>query len=248
MNLKFGITAGIMIPFLATVLGSGAVFLFPKKHLFSLQKVFCGFAAGVMCAASVWSLLIPAMEKAASPLPATVGLMGGILFFALLEAWLERMAKAEQGLRPKGLMAAAVTVHNIPEGMAVGVVLAETLRQGGRGLDAALILALGVAIQNLPEGAILSLPASSVGKSKKKAFLLGAASGIVEPVSAGVALFLTRSVSLGLPYALSFAAGAMLYVVTEELVPQFGGRGRTGAISFGLGFSLMMALDVLLGS
>lgn len=247
--IYFYVFLGILIPFFATGAGSAAVFFLRKSRFLAWQNIFCGFAGGVMTAASVWSLLLPAIEKSNSAFPATFGLMGGVFLFAFLEKGLEQYQKAQQkkGKSGTGLLTAAVTLHNIPEGMAVGVIFSEVLSQSGVGMGAAMVFAIGIAIQNLPEGAILSLPAAACGISKKKAFFTGALSGVVEPLGAIAALILTGTVRGILPYTLAFAAGAMLYVVVEELVPTFSGKGNRGVFFFAIGFSLMMFLDVTLG-
>ncbi len=253
---------GLLIPFLGTALGSGCVFFMRKALSQSVQKALSGFAAGVMVAASVWSLLIPAMEQASDLgswafLPAFVGFWLGVLFLLLLDhviPHLHRNANKAEG--PKSRLARttmivlAVTLHNIPEGMAVGVVYAG-LRSGSTEITAggALALALGIAIQNFPEGAIISMPLHAEGAGKGKSFLYGVLSGAVEPVFGLVTVLAAGLIVPAMPYLLSFAAGAILYVVVEELIPDMaqGRHSHIGVLMFALGFSLMMALDVALG-
>ena len=253
---------GLMIPFLGTALGSGCVFLMRKSLSQSVQKGLSGFAAGVMVAASVWSLLIPAMErsaglKALAFLPAFLGFWLGVLFLLLLDHIIPHLHRnAGQAEGPKSRLARttmtvlAVTLHNIPEGMAVGVVYAG-LRSGYAQITAggALALAIGIAIQNFPEGAIVSMPLHAEGAGKRKAFLYGVLSGAVEPVFGFVTVLVAGLIVPAMPYLLSFAAGAMLYVVVEELIPDMaqGRHSHVGVLMFALGFSVMMALDVALG-
>jgi len=253
---------GLIIPFLGTALGSACVF-FMKKELDRLvQKALLGFAGGVMVAASIWSLIIPAMDQSEglgrlSFLPAFVGFWLGILFLLLLDSIIPHLHmnsdKAEgpkSKLQKATMMVLAVTLHNIPEGMAVGVVFAgvlngnEAISTGG-----ALALAIGIAIQNFPEGAIISMPLCSQGKSKKGAFLDGVLSGAVEPIGALLTIVAAGIIVPAMPYLLSFAAGAMMYVVVEELIPEMseGEHSNIGVVMFALGFTLMMALDVALG-
>ena len=253
---------GLMIPFLGTVFGSACV-LFMRDRLNPLvQRALTGFAAGVMVAASIWSLLVPAMEQAAHMgqwafLPAVIGFWLGILFLLLLDRTIPHLhmnsSKAEgpqSSLQKTTMLVLAVTLHNLPEGMAVGVVFAgllsgeQTISRTG-----ALALSLGIAIQNFPEGAIVSLPLKREGGSRRKAFFQGLLSGIVEPVGAAVTILLTGLVVPLLPYLLSFAAGAMIYVVVEELLPESsqGSHSNVGTLGFALGFLIMMVLDVALG-
>ena len=253
---------GISIPFLGTVLGAACVF-FMKKSLGDLvQRALTGFASGVMVAASIWSLLIPAMEQSSQMgklafVPAVVGFWIGILFLLLLDRVIPHLHRnSEQAEGPKSqlqrttMMLLAVTLHNIPEGMAVGVVYAG-YRSGSVSITAAgaLALSLGNAIQNFPEGAIISLPLKGEGCSSRKAFVYGMASGVVEPVAAFITILLTGIVTPLLPYLLAFAAGAMLYVVVEELLPEAssGSHSNIGTIGFAVGFLIMMILDVALG-
>lgn len=253
---------GIMIPLLGTVLGSACVFLLKNTMSDTLQRILSGFAAGVMVAASVWSLLIPALEQAEdmgalSFIPAAVGFWLGILFLLLLDHIVPHLHQnAEQAEGPKSrlqkttMLVLAVTLHNIPEGMAVGVVYAGFLA-GKSNITAmgALALSIGIAIQNFPEGAIISMPLKAEGMKRSKAFLNGAASGIVEPLGALITIAAASFVIPTLPYLLSFAAGAMLYVVVEELIPEMsaGEHSNIGTVFFALGFSAMMILDVALG-
>lgn len=253
---------GLLIPFAGTAAGSACV-LFMKKALSqTVQKALSGFAAGVMVAASIWSLLIPAMEQCASMqrwafLPAFLGFWIGILFLLALDhviPHLHRNAKQAEGLKSRlartTMMVLAVTLHNIPEGMAVGVVYAGFLT-GSAEITAggALALALGIAIQNFPEGAIISMPLHAEGKTKGGAFLSGVLSGAVEPVFGLLTVLAAGLIVPTMPYLLSFAAGAMLYVVVEELIPDMaaGEHSHVGVLLFALGFSVMMALDVALG-
>ena len=257
---------GILIPFLGTTLGAACVFFLRRALGDRLQRALTGFAAGVMVAASVWSLLIPAIEQSAalgrlSFLPAAVGFWIGVAFLLLLDRvipHLHRNAGQAEGPRTQlqrtTMMILAVTLHNIPEGMAVGVVYAGYLT-GTAQISAAgaLALSLGIAIQNFPEGAIISLPLRAEGHSRIRAFAGGVLSGIVEPVGAVLTVLLVTRVQNmddpALPYFLSFAAGAMLYVVVEELIPEMseGKHSNIGTIFFAVGFSVMMILDVALG-
>ena len=253
---------GIMIPFLGTTLGAACVF-FMKKSLGDLvQRSLAGFAAGVMVAASIWSLLIPAIEQSEdmgklSFLPAFIGFWSGVLFLLLLDRLIPHLhVGSEQAEGPKSklgrttMMVLAVTLHNIPEGMAVGVVYAGFL-SGNTQITAAsaLALSLGIAIQNFPEGAIISMPLRAEGESKGRAFLDGVLSGVVEPIGAVLTILAAQLVIPALPYLLSFAAGAMLYVVVEELIPEMsqGRHSNLGTVFFAVGFSVMMTLDVALG-
>ena len=253
---------GIMIPFLGTTLGAACVF-FMKKSLGDLvQRSLAGFAAGVMVAASIWSLLIPAIEQSEgmgklSFLPAFIGFWSGVLFLLLLDHLIPCLhVGSNQSEGPKSrldrttMMVLAVTLHNIPEGMAVGVVYAGYLAGDGQiTMMGALALSLGIAIQNFPEGAIISMPLRAEGMSKPRAFAGGVFSGAVEPLGALLTILAAGLVVPALPYLLSFAAGAMIYVVVEELIPEMsqGKHSDIGALSFAVGFTLMMALDVALG-
>ena len=255
------ILLGILIPFFGTSLGAALVFVLRKSISENLQKVLTGFAAGVMVAASFWSLLQPALESSEHMgtlafLPAAVGFLIGVGFLLLLDIITPHMHMDQQDEGPKsGLkrttkLILAVTLHNIPEGMAVGVVYAGFL-SGNSGITSAgaLTLALGIAIQNLPEGAIVSMPLRAEGMSKGKTFLYGVLSGVVEPIAAAVTIVAAGAVVPIMPYLLAFAAGAMMYVVMEELIPEMseGKHSNWGTIAFSLGFVLMMILDVTLG-
>lgn len=257
-----GIALGLILPFLGTTLGAACVFLLRKAMPLRLQKILTGFAAGVMVAASVWSLLIPSIEMTGkdgimSILPAMVGFLVGILFLLFLDEIIPHQhIDSNESEGPKSHMSKtaklvfAVTLHNIPEGMAVGVALAAALDHSSYlPLAGAIALSLGIAIQNFPEGAIVSMPLRSAGNSKWKSFLMGTLSGAVEPVAAIITILLASIVLPILPYLLSFAAGAMMYVVVEELIPetQEGKHSNLGTIGFSVGFLLMMTLDVLLG-
>ena len=252
---------GLLIPFLGTTAGAACVF-FMKKTLGDLvQRSLAGFAAGVMVAASIWSLLIPAIDQSAhlgklSFLPAFAGFWCGILFLLALDHLIPHLhVGSEQAEGPKSnlsrtvMMVLAVTLHNIPEGMAVGVIYAGFLSDNPQITAAsALALSLGIAIQNFPEGAIISLPLRAEGESKGRAFLGGVFSGVVEPIGAVLTILAAQLVIPALPYLLSFAAGAMLYVVVEELIPEMsqGRHSNLGTVFFAVGFSIMMVLDVAL--
>ena len=253
---------GLLIPFLGTTLGSATVFLMKNKLNKKVEKILLGFAAGVMIAASVWSLLIPSIDMAQEQgilpwLPAAIGFMLGIVFLLVLDSLIPHLHL--ESTKPEGIkfklkkttmMVFAVTLHNIPEGMAVGVSFAGTLMENtGITLAGAFALAIGIAIQNFPEGAIISMPLKAEGMSKGKAFLYGTLSGIVEPIGAIITILLTSTVIPILPYVLSFAAGAMIYVVVEELIPesQVGEHSNIGTIGVAIGFTIMMILDVALG-
>ena len=253
---------GILIPFLGTSLGAACVFFMKKDLSTPVQRSLTGFASGVMVAASIWSLIIPAMEQSEhmgklSFVPAAVGFWLGILFLLLLDSVIPHLhmhaEKAEgprAGLKKTTMMVLAVTLHNIPEGMAVGVVYAGFI-SGNASITAggALALALGIAIQNFPEGAIISMPLCAEGNSKGKAFMYGVLSGAVEPVGVILTVLASSIIIPAMPYLLSFAAGAMVYVVVEELIPEMseGEHSNIGVVMFALGFTLMMALDVALG-
>ena len=260
--MNTNLITGILIPFAGTSLGAACV-LFMKKGLNErIQRVLTGFAAGVMVAASIWSLLLPAIEQSESMgklsfFPAVVGFWIGVLFLLALDHLIPHLhVGSEQSEGPKSklgrttMMVLAVTLHNIPEGMAVGVMYAGLLA-GNTKITAAsaLALSLGIAIQNFPEGAIISLPLRAEGESKGKAFLGGVLSGVVEPVGAVLTIIAAQLIIPALPYLLSFAAGAMLYVVVEELIPEMsqGEHSNIGTVFFAVGFSLMMVLDVALG-
>ena len=253
---------GLAIPFLGTTLGSAMVFLMKNKINKKIEKLLLGFASGVMIAASVWSLLIPSIEMAEEQnvikwLPATVGFLLGIIFLLILDSIIPHLhlnTDKPEGLKAKfqksTMMILAVTLHNIPEGMAVGVVFAGAMAQNtGITMAGAIALAIGIAIQNFPEGAIISMPLKSEGMSKRKSFIYGMLSGIVEPIGALLTILLTNIVVPILPYFLSFAAGAMIYVVVEELIPesQSGEHSNIGTIGVAIGFAIMMILDIALG-
>lgn len=257
-----GLITGILLPFLGTALGAACVFFMRNNMAPLLQKTLTGFAAGVMVAASVWSLLIPSIEMtgregAASILPAIVGFLVGILFLLFLDETVPHQhIESHHSEGPKSHLSRtsklvfAVTLHNIPEGMAVGVALAAALEHNAyMPMAGAIALSLGIAIQNFPEGAIVSMPLHSAGNTRKRSFLIGVLSGVVEPVGAIITILFASMVLPALPYLLAFAAGAMMYVVVEELIPetQSGRHSNFGTIGFTIGFLLMMALDVLLG-
>ncbi len=252
----------LLIPFVGTLLGSAMVFLMKNKMNNKVEKLLMGFASGVMMAASVWSLLIPSIEIAEGQgkigwIPAAVGFILGIVFLLVLDSitpHIHLKSEEPEGMKSKlkktTMMVLAVTLHNIPEGMALGVTLAGTLIQHtGITIAGALALATGIAIQNFPEGSIISMPLKSEGMSKGKAFLYGTLSGIVEPIGAIITILFTNSVVTILPYLLSFAAGAMIYVVVEELIPesQSSEHSNIGTIGVAIGFAIMMILDVALG-
>ena len=256
------IAVGLAIPFLGTTLGSAMVFLMKNKINPKVEKLLLGFASGVMIAASVWSLLIPSIDMAEEQgkiayLPAAVGFLLGIAFLLMLDSVIPHLHLNNdnpEGLKSKlkktTMMVFAVTLHNIPEGMAVGVTFAGALiGNSGITIAGAFALAIGIAIQNFPEGAIISMPLKSEGMSKLKAFLYGTLSGIVEPIGAIITILLTSKVVPILPYLLSFAAGAMIYVVVEELIPeaQEGEHSNIATIGVAIGFVIMMILDVALG-
>ena len=253
---------GLLIPFIGTTLGAAMVFLMKNKMSSKLEKALLGFASGVMIAASIWSLLQPAIEMSEeqgkiSWLAPSVGFMIGIVFLLLLDSLIPHLhlnSDKPEGLSSKlkktTMLVLAVTLHNIPEGMAVGVVFAGMLAQNSLiTLAGAFALSIGIAIQNFPEGAIISMPLKEEGMSKGKAFVLGMLSGIVEPIAAVITLLITNLVVPVLPYILAFAAGAMIYVVVEELIPeaQNGEHTNIGTIGCAIGFVLMMILDIALG-
>lgn len=252
-NILYSIV-GIMIPFIGTSLGSSLVFFLRKTINEKVQKMIVGFAAGVMIAASVWSLIIPAVEMAENQeliswIPATVGFILGVIFLLITNNIAEKIETNKNG-KKLNMLLFSVTLHNIPEGMAVGVCFAGFLT-GNTGIDLleAMLLAIGIAIQNIPEGAIISMPLKMGGESKKRAFIYGVLSGIVEPISALITVLLINTIVPLLPYLLSFAAGAMIYVVIEELVPEIhiGNKSQLGVIGVTVGFVIMMILDITLG-
>ncbi len=253
---------GLLIPFIGTAAGSACVFFMKKQMNRTVERTLQGFAAGVMTAASIWSLIVPAIERSShmgrlSFLPAVIGFWAGILFLLFLDQTVPHLHL--NSTDPEGkpahisktmMMVLAVTIHNIPEGMAVGVVYAALLSsQSGITAAAALALSLGIAIQNFPEGAIISMPLHEEGESKGKSFWYGALSGAVEPLAAALTIVASHLILPALPYFLSFAAGAMIYVVVEELIPEMseGIHSNIGTVAFAFGFTLMMALDVALG-
>ena len=253
---------GILIPLAGTTLGAGCVFFLRGEMRSWLQKLLLGFASGVMIAASVWSLLIPAIDMAGEQgvtpwMPAAVGFLAGIIFLLLLDTLVphqhldcDKPEGCPVNLGKSTMLVLAVTLHNLPEGMAVGVVFAGAM-QGDMGLSlaGAFALSIGIALQNVPEGAVISMPLAGRGNSKGKAFLLGFGSGVVEPIGALITIALTSLITPALPYILAFAAGAMIYVVVEELIPesQAGEHSNIGTLGAAAGFVLMMILDVALG-
>ena len=247
----------LLIPFLGTALGSGFVFFMKRDLPAWLQKALLGFASGVMVAASVWSLLIPSIEMGegnGAVLPAVVGLLGGFAFLLLIDYVTPHIhaTGAAEGPRSRlsrtSKLALAVTIHNFPEGMAVGVAIAGALA-ADFSMAGALALSLGIAIQNVPEGAIISMPLRAAGNSRWKSFWVGALSGIVEPIGGALVILLAAAVTPLMPGLLAFAAGAMLYVVVEELVPEAsqGKHSNVATVGFAIGFALMMVLDVVMG-
>ena len=251
------IFTALMIPFLGTTLGSAFVFFMKRDMPPVVQKILLGFASGVMVAASVWSLIIPSIEMGTGPsaiIAPTIGLLAGFAFLLLIDYVTPHIHLAGGPEGPKSRLsrtaklALAVTIHNFPEGMAVGVAIAGALTADFN-MAGALALSLGIAIQNVPEGAIISMPLRAEGNSRWKAFGIGALSGIVEPLGGALVLLLASAVTPLMPYLLAFAAGAMLYVVIEELIPETaeGQHSNLGTIGFALGFALMMVLDVVLG-
>ena len=256
------ILIGILLPFLGTVLGSAMVFLVKGEINIKVQKLLLGFAAGVMIAASIWSLIMPSIELSEhlgklAFLPAALGFLLGIAFLLLLDSIIPHLhinSQKPEGvkstLKKRTMLMLSVTLHNIPEGMAVGVVLAGAIYGNELlSISSALVLAAGIAIQNFPEGAVISMPLLSDGVSKPKSFLYGTLSGIVEPIAAALTLVLTSFISPILPYILAFAAGAMIYVVVEELIPesQEGSHSNIATIGCAIGFVIMMILDISLG-
>ena len=260
--MSLDILKGLLIPFIGTSTGAACVFLMKGQLNAVVEKILTGFAAGVMVAASVWSLLIPAMEQSSGMgrmafLPSAIGFSLGTAFLLLLDTLIPHLhmnSKEPEGipstLKKNTMMVLAVTLHNIPEGMAVGVVFAAWAdRAGSISFGAALALAVGIAIQNFPEGAIISMPLAAEGTSKGRAFLYGVISGAVEPLGAVLTVMAAGLIVPFMPYMLSFAAGAMMYVVVEELIPEMsrGKHSNKATVFFTLGFVLMMILDVALG-
>lgn len=251
---------GIIIPFIGTTLGAFMVFFMKNTIGDVIEKILLGFAAGVMIAASVWSLLLPSIDMAISAniiawVPATIGFLVGIFTLLFIHRYLSFTSfqdkyQGSNHFQKTFMMILAVTLHNIPEGMAVGVVFAGVLSNSGLvSMAGAFSLAIGIAIQNFPEGAIISMPLKGNGMSKLKSFWYGMLSGIVEPIAAVITIFLTNTISIILPYLLSFAAGAMIYVVVDELIPesQMGKNKNFGLIGLTFGFLIMMILDVTFG-
>ena len=251
------VLSALLIPFLGTALGSAFVFFMKREMPPMLQKVLLGFASGVMVAASVWSLIIPAIEMGEGPsavVSPVIGLLAGFAFLLLIDYVTPHIHPGGEAEGPQSRLsrttklALAVTIHNFPEGMAVGVAIAGALTADFN-MAGALALSLGIAIQNVPEGAIISMPLRAEGNSRWRSFGIGALSGIVEPVGGALVLLLASAVLGIMPFMLAFAAGAMLYVVVEELVPEYsqGKHSNIGTVGFALGFALMMVLDVVLG-
>ena len=246
---------GMLLPLAGTMLGSAFVFFMKKEIPDRLKKTLLGFASGVMVAAGVWSLLIPSIDMAGeSIIPAAVGFLSGIAFLLLIDELTPHLhvgTQKTEGLRSRlsrtAMLALAVTIHNLPEGMAVGVVFAG--ESHGLTLSAAFAVSIGIALQNIPEGAIISMPMYAEGKSRMKSFLIGSLSGVVEPIGSVAILLLAGALGVALPYLLAFAAGAMMYVVVEELIPETaqGSHTNLSTIGFALGFVLMMVMDVMLG-
>ena len=256
------ILIGLLIPFLGTTLGASLVFFMKDKLNKKVEKLLLGFASGVMIAASIWSLIIPSINMAEEQgkiawIPASIGFLLGIVFLLTLDSIIPHLhlgSEKPEGVKSKlkktTMMVFALTLHNIPEGMAVGVTFAGALSNNvGITAVAALALTIGMAIQNFPEGAIVAMPLRTEGESRTKAFLYGALSGIVEPIGAILTILLANTLTPFLPYFLSFAAGAMIYVVVEELIPesQTGEHSNIGTIGVAIGFVIMMILDVALG-
>ena len=260
--MKTEILAAVLLPFLGTTIGAAFVFFMKGGMKQNLQRLLTGFAAGVMVAASIWSLIIPAMDQSAhlgkwAFLPAFIGVWAGFGFLMLLDHIIPHLhlnstapEGAKSSLGRSAMLVLAVALHNLPEGMAVGVVAAGWL-SGNESISAAaaLALAVGIALQNLPEGAIISMPLRSGGMGRGKAFGYGVLSGVIEPIGAIVTILLAAWIAPALPYLLAFAAGAMLYVVVEELIPEMseGSHSHIGPVAFAMGFTLMMVLDVALG-
>ncbi len=263
MNIPLVVTLGVLIPLVGTTLGAATVFVLPNGMGARTERFLFGFASGVMIAASVWSLLIPAIEMAeqtSAPawVPATVGFLLGVLFLLLLDHLIPHLhigASTPEGrpgsLGGRTMLFLAVTLHNLPEGMAVGVVLAGLLRGNPSiTVSGALALCVGIAVQNIPEGAVISAPLRGSGSTRTRSFLSGLLSGVVEPLGACLVILATSLLTPILPYILAFAAGAMIYVVVEELIPDARGNidGDVGTVGAALGFAVMMILDVALGS
>lgn len=258
MLLNSDVLLGLTVPFIGTTLGAAVVYFMKKQLSDRVAKALTGFAAGVMVAASVWSLILPAIEQSEGLgfwafLPSVIGFWAGILFLVLLDRLIRRLylraQKSTNGMRTT-MMALAVTLHNIPEGMAVGVVYAGLIAGiGDITAGGALALATGIAIQNFPEGAIISMPLHAQGHSRTRAFIDGTLSGAVEPLFGLLTVAYAGLIAPAMPYLLTFAAGAMMYVVVDDLIPETsaGERSLVGVMTFGVGFTLMMALDVAFG-
>ena len=251
------VLTALLIPFLGTALGSAFVFFMKKDMPARLQKALLGFASGVMVAASVWSLIIPAIDMGSgkeSVIPVVIGLLAGFAFLLLIDQITPHIHPVGGPEGPKSklsrttMLALAVTIHNFPEGMAVGVAIAGAMN-ADFSMAGALALSLGIASQNIPEGAIISMPLRAAGNSRRRSFMIGSLSGIVEPLGGALVLLLASAATAAMPYLLPFAAGAMLYVVIEELVPEAsqGEHSNISTIGFALGFALMMVLDVVMG-
>ena len=251
------VLVALLIPLAGTMLGSAFVFFMKDGIPAGLQKALLGFASGVMVAASVWSLIIPALELGEAPgnvVPVTIGLLAGFAFLLLIDYITPHIhpVGGPEGPRSKlsrtTMLALAVTIHNFPEGMAVGVAIAGALTSDFS-MAGALALSLGIAIQNIPEGAIISMPLKAAGNSRARAFAIGSLSGVVEPIGGALVLLLATVATATMPYLLPFAAGAMLYVVIEELIPEAseGEHSNLATVGFAIGFALMMVLDVVLG-
>lgn len=256
------IIIAILLPFIGTVIGSAFVFFIKKEMSSNLQKMLLGFASGVMVAASIWSLIIPSMDVFGTEnwqkiIPTSVGFLSGIGFLLLIDYLTPHLhinTDTPEGIKSRlsktTMLSLAVTIHNLPEGMAVGIVIAGVLQNNiDLSTMGAIAMSLGIALQNIPEGAIISMPMKAAGNSKKRSFIIGALSGIVEPLGAIFMIFLSNIISPAMPYLLSFAAGAMIYVVIEELIPEAsqGNHSNLSTVGFAIGFVLMMVMDVILG-
>lgn len=248
MNYITNTIIGILLPFIGTTLGAAAIFFFKINSSLRFHKLMLGFAAGVMTAASVWSLLIPSIEATGSWVAAVVGLLAGTGLMMLIDTIVPEISfeqKRPQKIGENLMLFIAVTLHNIPEGMAVGVAFSGLVGNGIVSPAEAMALSIGISVQNFPEGTIISAPLVSSGMSKKRAFVYGFISGVVEPIAAAATILLTHFISPILPYVLSFAAGAMIYVVAHELLPE--AKSKLGAAGTSIGFAIMMLLDVALG-
>ena len=248
------ILLGIIIPLVGTTLGSSLVFLLKNEKTSRCKKILIGFSSGVMLAASIWSLLIPSIDLAKkegmiSFLPACIGFIIGIIIFILIDVFLSYINKNNKHLSNNNKLILAVTLHNIPEGMAIGAIYAGImLGKSDITIASALTLSIGIALQNLPEGAIISMPLYNGGTTKLKSFFYGFLSGLVEPIGAIITILLTKIIMKILPFLLSFASAAMIYVVVEELIPEYHDeKNKIGTLSFAIGFIIMMLLDIVLG-